>query len=310
MLNNFKKINLFFFLIIFISTQSFSNIKIEVKVNNEIITNYDIKKELTYLKILNPNLSTLDEYQSYKIATKSLINEIIKKKEIEKKFNLLEENKILNEVFTNLLQKLNIKDEKDFQKLLKENNSYSIEEIKKKLKIELYWNDIIFIIFKNQVKIDTNELLKKIDDQANLIKYRYFLSEIVFTKKKEENLQYLISQISESITKNGFNNTANIYSISETSKFGGKVGWIEEDNLSEIILSKLDNLEPGQITEVIRIYNNYVILKVEDKELIKNNFNRNEELKRLINYERNKQLNQFSNIYFAKVKMNYDLNEK
>ena len=200
-------------------------------------------------------------------------------------------------------------DQTQKKKLLEEKKSYSVKEIKDKLKIELFWNDLIFANYKKQISVDENKLLKKIDAQINLIKYRYFLSEIVFTKNREQKLEDLISQINESIIQNGFNNTANIFSISESSKFGGKIGWIDEDSLSSAISSKLKELEIGQFTDIFKIDNNYIVLKIEDKKLKENNLDREEELKKLIKFERNRQLNQFSNIYFRKVKMNYELNE-
>jgi len=302
--NNFV---LFFFLLL--TTQSFSNVNIAIKINNEILTNYDILKESAYLKILNPNLNNLDESQIYELAKNSLINEVIKKNEIKKKFNINTENSMISEIFFNLIERLNVQDEKIFEKLLEEKKSYSVKEIKDKLKIELFWNDLIFANYKKQISVDENKLLKKIDAQINLIKYRYFLSEIVFTKNREQKLEDLISQINESIIQNGFNNTANIFSISESSKFGGKIGWIDEDSLSSAISSKLKELEIGQFTDIFKIDNNYIVLKIEDKKLKENNLDREEELKKLIKFERNRQLNQFSNIYFRKVKMNYELNE-
>jgi len=302
--NNFV---LFFFLLL--TTQSFSNVNIAIKINNEILTNYDILKESAYLKILNPNLNNLDESQIYELAKNSLINEVIKKNEIKKKFNINAENSMISEIFFNLIERLNVQDEKIFEKLLEEKKSYSVKEIKDKLKIELFWNDLIFANYKKQISVDENKLLKKIDAQINLIKYRYFLSEIVFTKNREQKLEDLISQINESIIQNGFNNTANIFSISESSKFGGKIGWIDEDSLSSAISSKLKELEIGQFTDIFKIDNNYIVLKIEDKKLKENNLDREEELKKLIKFERNRQLNQFSNIYFRKVKMNYELNE-
>lgn len=310
MIKIFNKICLIIFFLIVNTTYSFSNVFIDIKVNNEIITNYDIYRELEYLKILNPNLNSLNKIQIYELAKNSLINEIIKKNEIKKKFDINTENSLINDIFANLIQRINIKDEESFQKILDEKKSYSIKEIKDKLKIELLWNDLIFINYKNLVFIDKKKLSKKIEDQSKSKKYKYFLSEIIFKKKKEQDLKDLISLINESIIKNGFNNTANIFSISESSKFGGKIGWIDEDNLPENISNNLNDLKVGDFTNVININNNYIIVKIEDKELIKSKLNKEEELKKLINYERNRQLNQFSNIYFSKVKLNYNLDEK
>ena len=78
----FKEIIISTFLILLLCMHkiSIANINIVITVDNEIITNYDLKKESNYLKILNPNLSELDDNQIIKLAKNSLINEIIKKK--------------------------------------------------------------------------------------------------------------------------------------------------------------------------------------------------------------------------------------
>ena len=129
-------------------------------------------------------------------------------------------------------------------------------------------------------------------------------------KKKEDNLETLINQIQLSINEIGFGNTANIYSISESSKLGGKLGWVKENNLSEIILSKLKLIKTGQHTDVIKIGNNFLILKIEEIKTTEVKINKKQELDRLIRFETNKQLNQFSRIFFDKAKINYSINDK
>jgi hypothetical protein len=101
-----KKYNFFSILIlinIYLTTSLFANIEIIVNVDNEVITNYDIKKEKNYLKILNPNLKNLNEKQLSELAKESLIKEIIKKKTVSK-FVDLEKN---NSFVRHFLQKLN-----------------------------------------------------------------------------------------------------------------------------------------------------------------------------------------------------------
>ena len=61
-----------------------ASIYISATVDGEIITNHDIIKESEYLKILNPNLVQLNKEKISELAKISLINEIVKKKELEK----------------------------------------------------------------------------------------------------------------------------------------------------------------------------------------------------------------------------------
>ncbi len=297
------------FIFLFFTSQSYSeNAFIKVYIDNDIITNIDIKKEADYLTLLNPRLLELDENRKYEIAKKSLINEIIKKKEITKFIDLNKKNPLEEEMLKNLFTKLNMS-QQDFEKFLLEKKSYTIKEIKEKLKIEIFWNDLIYLKFQNQIKIDKEKLQKKIERLSDKEIKEYSLSEIVFEKKKDQKLESIIKKINSSISDIGFENTANIYSISDSAKFGGSIGSIKESNLSKKIINKIEGLKEGQHSKVIQINNNFLILKIDKIELIKLEINKNEELEKMIKFETNRQLNQFAKIYFSKSKINYIINE-
>ena len=294
----------FFFTLLILSEKVF----IKLSVDDDIITNVDIEKEVKYLMILNPRLLDLDEKKTYEIAKKSLINEIIKKKEVEKFTDINKENPLEEEMLNDIYNKLNI-DKNDFEKILLEKKSYSIEEIKKKLKIEIFWNDLIYLKFEKQIDIDKDKLQKKIEKLSNTKIKEYSLSEIVFEKQKNQELDKIIENINSSILNIGFENTANIYSIADSSKFGGKIGSVKETNLSKKIIDKIANLTEGQHTDVIQIGNNFLILKIDKIELSKLQINQKEELNKMIRFETNNQLKKFSKIFFDKSKMNYKVYE-
>ena len=304
------------FLIIFISILSINKIYakndifIYATIDQDIITNFDIKKETEYLKILNPDLSKLSEEKIFQISKNSLIKEIIKKNEIKKFFDLEKENPFVKDYLRDLYLSLNFKDENEFIKFLESYSNYSINEIKRKLKIEILWNELIYSRYYNQLRIDKDEFIKKIDNLTDKPVNEYLLSEIVFKKEKDQDLENQINTISQSIKDVGFENAANIYSLSESSKLGGKIGWISENNLSQKILKKIINLKKEEITEVIQLGNNYLILKINEIRKKNISINKDEELEKMIKFETNKQLNQFSKIYFDKSKINYSINEK
>ena len=175
------------------NSHSNSNIYIQVTVNDEIITNYDIKKEETYLKVLNTELKNLNEKKRLAIAKNSLINEIIKKSELKRVFNIEKQLPQVNDVFKDFYKRLNFKSEEEFKKSLSK-NTYSIDKIKNKLKIEILWNRLIVRKYKNQVKINKKSLLKKINDDKNKIKSEFLLSEIFFRKKKKKSLNVLVKE--------------------------------------------------------------------------------------------------------------------
>jgi peptidyl-prolyl cis-trans isomerase SurA len=309
------KLKIIQYLIIILFSYNFnafsnSEIFIAVTINNEIITNQDIAKEEEYLKKLNPDLSKLEKNKINNIAKNSLINQIVKKNEVEKFFDLKKENSLVEEVFKDLLKKLNFDNQLDFKKSLIKENEYTIEEIKKNLKIELYWNELIFFKYKDMIKINKDDLKKKIEAKKNNFETEFLLSEIFFNKKKDVDLNDQIKLIKESIMDIGFKSTANIFSISESAKFGGKIGWVKENNLSKQISKELSKLKIGQHTEAIQVGNNYLMLKIDDKKNNKILINKKKQLQEMINYETNRQLTQYSNIYFNKAKINYIIDEK
>lgn len=287
-----------------------NNLFIVINVNDQIITNHDIKKEMDYLKMLNPKLTDLNIKKVFKISKDSLVNEIIKRKEVEKFIDLSLENPYVNQQLESLYSKLNFESISSFEKHLLNSSNYTLSEIKEKIKIEIAWNELIYFRYKDQLKIDKEKLLIKIDKFQKEVRNEYQLSEIVFNSKKNQDLESLIKEIKLSIKEAGFENTANIYSISDSSKLGGQIGWVNENNLSEKISKEFKNISKDQITNVIQIGNSYLILKINDMREINIPINRQDELNKMIKFETNKQLNQFSKIFFDKSKINYSINEK
>ena len=172
------------------------------------------------------------------------------------------------------------------------------------------WNELIFLKYNNQISIDENKLKNKIQNLNNHYKEEYLLSEILFSIDKKENLKKNLDQIELSINEIGFSNTANIYSISDSSKLGGNLGWVNKNQLSNSLIKEIENLKVGDYTKPIRIGNNYLIIKIEDLRKSEIEIDQENELKKLIQNENNRQLNQFSRIYFNKSKKNYFISEK
>ncbi len=310
-----KKILLIIFSICFsTSVLSSNNIDIIIKINNEIITNFDVEKESNYLKILNPKISGLNNNKIFELSKDSLIKEIIKKNELEKYLDINEDNEetnfFINQYLKDLYKKLNLENENELTKLFIDKKNYSLDEVKQKFKIEILWNQLIFARYENLVKIDKETLLNKINKLKNEKSKEYLLNEIVIKKKENQDLSELIKIVKSSIMEVGFNNTATIYSISDSAKFGGKIGWVNENNLSENIYKELRKINKNEYTDIIQIGNNKLILEIEDIRIQEIKLDKEKELEKMIKFETNKQLNQFSRIYFDKTKKNFVINEK
>ena len=307
-----KKIKVIFFILFFLLNTNANSTVIEIKVQirDQIITNLDIENEINYLTFLNPKLKNLNREKVLEIAKNSLITEIIKRDELKKFIDLDKENNLANIIENNLLLKKNIKTKIEFKNILiKRNLNY--EQIKKKLLIEALWNQLIYKKYSNNLVINETDLRNKIKDQIENIrdKYEYNLSEIVFENQNNKNLEKKINEINKSIIEVGFENTANIFSISSSAKNGGLIGWINELQISKQIIEKIENLNELQISEPIKVNNSYIIIKINNKKKLKNKINLEKELEKLIDLETNRQLNNFSSIFFKKLKKNLEINE-
>jgi peptidyl-prolyl cis-trans isomerase SurA len=304
-------LNIIFLMFFFNIANSSTNAKIVFKINNEIVTTFDINKEYRYLLALNPKLRTLEKKQIIEISKNSIIREIIKKTELVKFFNFGENSEYMETVVKDFYEGLNIKSKSEFIKYLKPYD-LSIEDVTEKLEIESIWNEFIFKKYNSQIEIDEDGIKKivkkKISSNQNN-EVSYSLSQILFTANTTEELSNKITLIKKSIKDIGFENTASTFSTSASTSNGGSIGWVKESQLSENIQFALKDLDIGEITAPMNIPGGAIIIKVQDKRLEKIDLNFENEFNMLFNAERNRQLNQFSLIYFNKIKQNANIDE-
>ena len=306
----------FFFLIIFFNflysnyIYSFESYVV-FKVNNKIITNIDIDNEYRYLIALNADLQNIDKKKVMNIAKDSIIREKIKEDEILKYFDLNKENKYINRILANFYKKLGMKNEKEFKSYLSKYN-LSFDEIKKKIEIEAAWNDLIYSKYISKLEIDKIKIKNKINDLLSKNKEQnvYLISEIMFNTDSFEEIQKKYKLIEKSISEVGFKNTANLYSVSDSAKLGGQVGWVNETQLSEIIKKEISKLKVGEYTKPITIPGGFLVIHLDDKKTQNIYLNFDEEFEKQITYEKNAQLEQYSKIYFKKIKKNSIISEK
>ena len=290
-------------------SNSFSNIKIKYKIENEIITNIDIEEEKKYLIFLNPNLKKLNTEQITKISENSLIREIIKKKELKRIFKDFEDKKFIDRVKLNLFKFKGVNNENEFKKILF-SQDINYERVIDKIKYEGMWNELIFRKYINSVRINEKNLKLKLTNKiSNNKKFEYNLSEILFEIKDTNDLNKLYKEILDYININSFDAAVSKYSISNSSLSGGKLGWIKETLLSENLVKILNSLKNGSVTKPIKYPNGYLVLKINNKREIKQNIDLEKELQEMIKFEQNKQLNQFSLLFYKKLKQNIEINE-
>jgi peptidyl-prolyl cis-trans isomerase SurA len=283
--------------------------KIIYNIGNEIITNIDIKKEFKYLIALNSSLKELDKKIILNISNESIIREKIKKIELSKNFKELKLNKDYYEILLkNIYSRLNIKSINEFEIYLKDYD-LTIEDLKTKITIDALWNQLIVEKYKSKITINRTKIKKKILKNSKVQLKEYRLSEIIFEVSSKEQIEKKYNEVIKSINEIGFENSAATYSFSESSKIGGDIGWINESSLNDNIKTNINDLKVGEITKPILLSNGILILKLVNAKNSKTTIDIESKLKKAIDYERNRQLNQYSKIYYNKIKKNLDLNE-
>jgi len=307
-----KRLKYFFFILFLNSivlplTIEAQEIKIVTKIDNEIITNIDIENEYLYLIALNSNLQDIEKNKIIELAKNSLIKEIIKKKELEKYYELNQKNKTIDSMIENIYKNIGLSSELDFKKYLG-NFNLDLNDVYKKIEVETVWNQMIYEIYKAKVVINEEKMRNEILNNEKTTEL-LLLYELVFDFKNKDEINKKYQEIINSINNVGFKETVIKYSISNSKLEAGSLGWVNKNALTQNIKNQIKDLEVGSISKPIIIPSGVLLLKIEDKRLENLKVDVDEELEKLTKYELNNQLNNYSTIHFNKIKNKLIINE-
>ena len=305
----FLKIYFFLFLNFIPLKIAYCEIFIIAKVNQEIITNIDLDFEKRYLVSLNPNLKKLDQDRITNYAKSSLINEKIKRIEIEKRFKILKNEQLLSKVIGDIYSSIGISSLSEFENYLLQNN-VDIKRVKEKISIEVAWNDLIVKTFANEIEIDRNLMIKELEKFDEKEVENLLLSEIIFTINNKKELKLKYNEIKESIDQIGFEETARIYSLADSKKSGGNLGWIYKNQLSKEIKTELNEITIGNFTQPIITSGGFLILKLNDMKIEKLEIDKDVQLKKMIEFEKERQFTRLSTLYYKRIYNNAEIDEK
>jgi len=299
---------IFIFFFLFQTSKVYSNINnsIIISVGNLPITYLDLVKEMKLVSILSNNkIDDSNKEQIKNIAIQSLIKRKIKEIEVTK-YNVKNYSK--NDL-ENLISKTAaaIGTDKNGLKKLMERSKVDFERIKKKFEIDLKWNTLIFDLYKNKVSLNMSEIEDKINSEMEDLKPNrdLLLSEIEINLPKDE-VRVTINKIMDNIKKEGFENTAKKFSISESATYGGNIGWINEKNLSKKIYENIKNLKVEEISKPIFTESTIVIIKKNGEKVYEKNI---KDIKdKIVRMEKEKKLQMFSNAHYSKLERTTQIN--
>ena len=281
--------------------------KILLKINNQIITSLDILTELDYLGTINKEIKKIEKEKAFEISKNSIIREKIKEIEIKRVIKEIKiEDKILNNLIISYFKEFEINTIIEFENFFL-SKDIDPNVIKKKISIEVLWNQLIYSRYNQNVKIDKQLIKSNLSN--NKKQTEFLISEILFNIDENEDLNKKFLLIDNSIKEINFVQTALAYSISDTANKGGNLGWISESILSEQIYKKIKKLKIGEHTKPILVPGGFLILKLLDFKEVNKEFDIENEVKKIVKEKTNQQLNRFSNIYFNKVKKDIVIDE-
>ncbi len=302
----FITVNLFFFVLLSLTSKA-NEVKILMKIENDIITNIDVENEYNYLISLNNSLRGIDKKKVMQFAQESLVKEKIKKVEILNFYELNNKNETVDLLIENIYKNLSLNSVNEFKNYLK-NNNLKFEEVYKKIEIEAVWNQMIYSKYKDKIFIDEEALKKKISNNKKKNEV-LLLSEIIVSLENKNEIEKKYNEIINYINLNGFKEAVLKFSISESRNNSGLLTWVNNDSLSIKIQDAIKDLKIGEVSKPILISSGILILKIEDRKMSDSNSDPKKELEKLISFEMNNQLNNFSSIYFNKIKKNMVINE-
>ena len=288
---------------------AYSEIFIVAKINEEIITNLDLDFEKRYLVSLNPNLSNLDENRITEYAKNSLINERVKKIEINRVTKITTNETLLSKVITDIYSSIGISSLNEFESYLSKNN-VDMEKVTEKILIEIAWNNLIVKIISDSNRLSTFCLL---NFSSSLIIKSLLISisfSNIFTINDKKELKKKYEEIKKSINEIGFEETARIYSLSDSKKSGGNLGWIYKNQLSKEIKDEINKIKIGDFTKPIIASGGFLILKLNDMKSENIEVDRDAQLKKMIEFEKERQFTRFSTLYYKIIYNSTEIDEK
>ena len=181
-----KKIFLLIFIIFFYSFEVIAkqlNNNVVVSIDNLIITELDIKKEIIFLKVINKDQLSNNTEQFKKEIIKGLIDRKIK--EIETFFYKIEiSNKEVEENLYSYLEGIKITNETLNSYFNK--NEIESDYLKNIIRIDTKWSKLIRQIYGNRINVNLTEVNKQFENEKeNVENVEKFKNQLIITEQNK-----------------------------------------------------------------------------------------------------------------------------
>ena len=300
----------FFLILLFLLINSFSSLfseindKILMKVENNIITNYEFKNKILRLLILS---DTEVNQKNINLIKKSALDSLLisELKKIELSKYPIKINQTQLDTYISKISASNVNELK--KKFTQNNIDYDLYV--REIETELKWKNLIFSKYSNKINIDESilnaEIKKVLDNQETIKEFNLSEIEILLESLDENLIKKKTLEIKEKINNQGFEKVAMTHSISLSSSNKGNLGWINSKSLSKEILGIVKKMSIGSISKPILQQNNLIFLKLNKKRFTDPKKINKEILKeRILDKKKNELFNLYSRSYLSKLKNN------
>lgn len=244
---------------------------IEVLVNDEPISSFDINQRLRLVIAVSGGVRTQEEFlQVREQVIQSMVDERLQMQEAaEVELEVPEDQ--LEQFFARRAQGVGQNPEQFAQALSSIGSSK--ETMKKQMEAEIAWSQLVQGRLGAFVSVSDEEVeafIQRIYDNRG--KFEYRLGEIVLLSQSPEqaaaveaNATQLVEQIRSGAQ---FGQIAQQLSASSTAAVGGDLGWITIDDLDPSYAEQVQNSSVGDVLNPIRTPGGYIILSVSDRRRI------------------------------------------
>lgn len=241
---------------------------IEVLVNDEPISSFDINQRLRLVIAISGGVNTQEEFlQVREQVIQSMVDERLQLQEAaEVELEVSDEQ--LEQFFARRAQGVGQQPEQFAQALASIGSSK--DTMKRQMEAEIAWSQLVQGRLGAFVSVSDEEVeafIQRIYDNRG--KFEYRLGEIVLLSQSQEqsaaveaNAKQLVEQIRGGAD---FIQIAQQLSASSTAAVGGDLGWITGDDLDPSYREQVENADVRSVLDPIRTPGGYIILSVADR---------------------------------------------
>ncbi len=248
--------------------------RIVAKVNGQIVTLTELDEEVeTALQQLGPAQSEEEQRRRDEERPRRILDNVIDNMlvmQVAEDRGLRVPSRFFEEWKQNIMSEMNIEDESEFERQVKLQGG-TVEGLKKRFEEGLLLQEVRRMEVDSKVTVSEPEIEERyrLDIQDYTQAPRLRLREIVvrFDDTNEVDQGQKARRLLQDVRQGAdFAEVARMHSESGSRDAGGDLGFFNEGELTAALEAAAFELDPGEVSEIIRLDTAFYIIRVEEKE--------------------------------------------